>query len=150
MKKIEAIVRKAEETDWKPFWDLLHARGAADDEVSAKQRFITYISRPDHFLPIALLEDRTVGYGWAQDYGPHLRTGKRLHRFHDLFVLEEFRKKGIAAAIFHEIQEWSMMNGAAWLQWNANPSSTSFYKRLGFEPIPEEEEGFPFFEIDFT
>jgi GNAT superfamily N-acetyltransferase len=107
------------------------------------------MSSTNHFLPLAIVGNKAVGYGWVQDYGPHLRSGQKLHRFHDLFVLEEHRHHGIAALLFESIRQWSEENGASWLQWNANPTSSSFYKRLGFTSTPEEDEGFPFYEIVF-
>ncbi|WP_142382823.1 hypothetical protein [Bacillus canaveralius] len=55
----------------------------------------------------------------------------------------------MAASLFESIRRWSEVNGASWLQWNANPASSGFYNRLGFKSIPEEDEGFPFYELVF-
>ncbi|MFD2045492.1 GNAT family N-acetyltransferase [Ornithinibacillus salinisoli] len=107
------------------------------------------MSSENHCICIAILDESIVGYGWLQDYGPHLRTGKTVHRFHDLFVLSDYRNRGAARAIFEYIIKWSELQGATWLQWNANPNSISFYEKLGYTSLPEEEEGYPFYEINF-
>jgi GNAT superfamily N-acetyltransferase len=149
MSVLEITIRNAVKSDWENMWELLQLRGGTDSKELAESRFISMIQMDEHFIPIAIVEGKAVGYGWVQDYGCHLRTGTKLCRFHDLFVRQEYRKKGIASALFAEIQSWAKEKGATWLQWNANPTSTHFYKKLGFTPIPEEEEGFPFFEIKF-
>lgn len=143
------VTRMATHADWSEVWPLIHQRGASDSEELAKSRYLKYATSDDHVIVLGLVENRIVGYAWAQNFGPHLRTGKVLHRFHDLFVLEKYRNCGVARAMFEQIQDWSRKSGANWLQWNANPSSTGFYERLGFKSIPEEEEGFPFFEITY-
>ncbi|WP_142383394.1 GNAT family N-acetyltransferase [Bacillus sp. V3-13] len=58
----------------------------------------------NYFIPVAIVNHKAVGYGWIQDYGPHLRTGRKIHRFHDLFVLDEYRNKGIGALLFQIIK----------------------------------------------
>lgn len=149
MGQIEIIVRSAEKRDWESVWHLLESRGATDNKEKAQDRFYSLVQNRDHFLPVAFDHKQAIGYGWVQDYGLHLRTGKKLCRFHDLFVLTEHRNKGVAAKIFDRVKSWAEESGASWLQWNANPTSSSFYEKLGYTPIPEEEEGFPFFEITF-
>ncbi|KYD10306.1 GNAT family N-acetyltransferase [Caldibacillus debilis] len=146
---MDVVVRTAKEEDWENLWFLLEKRGGTDVRTAAEKRFLAYVQSPSHYIPVAYAGHQAVGYAWVQDYGPHLRTGKSIHRFHDLFVLAEYRNRGIGALLFQRIREWSEKNGASWLQWNANPASASFYRRLGFVPVPEEEEGFPFFEIEF-
>ncbi|MDM5155063.1 GNAT family N-acetyltransferase [Bacillus sp. DX1.1] len=150
MVEANVVIRQATEQDWQTLWYLLQTRSGTDGKERAQQRFLSIIKNPDHFLPVAFVNDKVAGYGWIQNYGPHLRSGKSIHRFHDLFVLKDFRNKGIAAALFQQIKLWSEQTGAAWLQWNANPTSASFYEKLGYHSIPEEEKGFPFFEIEFN
>lgn len=145
----ELMIRSAGQDDWQKVWPLLEARGATDSKELAQDRYSYIVRSSSHFLPIAIADHKVIGYGWVQDYGPHLRSGQKLSRFHDLFVLPEHRNLGIAAALFESIRSWAEGNGASWLQWNGNPSSSSFYERLGYTPTPEEEEGFPFFEITF-
>ncbi|WP_251572044.1 GNAT family N-acetyltransferase [Paenibacillus sp. MER TA 81-3] len=150
MKQFDVEIRAAAESEWDQVWNLLERRGATDAKELAESRFLSIFQNRQHYLPIAAVDQKLVGYGWVQNYGPHLRSGQQLFRLHDLFVLEPYRKNRIAAALFESMKEWSQHNGASWLQWNANPTSTSFYMRLGYQPIPEEDEGFPFFEIEFA
>ncbi|WP_246941032.1 GNAT family N-acetyltransferase [Bacillus pinisoli] len=144
------VIREAKLEDWEEVWWLLFKRGATDDQALARERIMKISSDPTHYLPIALQNEKAIGYGWVQSYGPHLRSGQILHRFHDLYVLPEYRNNGIAQALFTSVKTWSEQNGASWLQWNANPTSSSFYEKIGYQPIPEEEEGYPFYEITFT
>ncbi|WP_336245812.1 GNAT family N-acetyltransferase [Paenibacillus apiarius] len=150
MKQFEIEIRAAAESEWEEVWNLLERRGATDSKELAASRFRSIVQNEQHYLPVAAVNKKLVGYGWAQNYGPHLRSGQQLFRLHDLFVLESYRNKRIAAFLFERMKEWSRLNGASWLQWNANPESASFYLRLGYQPIPEEDEGFPFFEIEFA
>ncbi|TCZ80142.1 N-acetyltransferase [Paenibacillus albiflavus] len=144
------IVREATIQDLEQVWQLLKTRGATDSKELAEERILKVIASDDHYLLIAEYEDTIAGYAWAQNYGPHLRSGQMLFRFHDLFVYEQYRHKGIAASLLNSIIHWAKQSGASWLQWNANPTSSSFYYKLGYKSSPEEEEGFPFFELDFT
>jgi GNAT superfamily N-acetyltransferase len=150
MDKENVIVRMAIYDDWEDFWNLVEKRGATDSFEQAHMRYTVMIENPNHLIIIAEIEEIIIGYAWAQDYGSHLRTGHKLSRFHDLFVLEQYRHRGAAARLFETVRSWAEKNGSSWLQWNANPNSTSFYKKLGYNPIPEEEEGFPFFEIAYN
>ncbi|MGE8205076.1 GNAT family N-acetyltransferase [Heyndrickxia sp. NPDC080065] len=143
------MIKLASSNDWEQVWSLLEKRGATDSKEQAEIRFHSVIESTNYLLPIALVDDRIAGYGWAQDYGYHLRAGTKTTRFHDLFVLSEYRNQGVATAIFETIKSWAKENGSNWFTWNANPTSSSFYTKLGYTPIPEEEEGFPFYEIEF-
>ncbi|WP_157911788.1 GNAT family N-acetyltransferase [Alteribacter populi] len=147
MRQIE--VRPAEQKDWLSVWSLLHDRGNTDDDEAAYKRFLYMIDDSNHCLNVATIDGYVVGYCWIQDYGPHLRTGQKAIRFHDLFVCETYRKKGVARALFENGKQWAKDNGANWFSWNANPNSSSFYTKLGYTPTPEEEEGFPYYEVEF-
>ncbi|QED47180.1 GNAT family N-acetyltransferase [Cytobacillus dafuensis] len=141
-------IRKACSSDWSELWYLLFSMGKTDSEHNTKQRFLNMLDNPQHYIPVAIIEKRIVGYGWLQDYGFHLRMGKKTSRMNDLFVLPEYRKIGIASNIFKAIQEWAIENETSWLQWNSSPNAVQFYQKLGLSPLIEEDD-YPFFEIEF-
>jgi GNAT superfamily N-acetyltransferase len=145
----ELLIRQATLEDWEQLFPLLCVMGGVDSEDQAKQRFREVINRPDHSLPVALLAGQLVGYGWAQDYGPHVRTGDRTARLHDLCVHPEYRGRGIGARLFTSVKAWAEQAGVRYLQWQASLSATGFYQRLGYvgDPCPQPEH--PFFEIEF-
>jgi GNAT superfamily N-acetyltransferase len=84
-------------------------------------------------------------------HGAHLRAGFSTARLHDLFILPEYRRRGIGAALFNAIKEWAQQHeGTRYLEWQASQSALDFYQQLGYigDPCPQPE--YPFFEIDFT
>jgi GNAT superfamily N-acetyltransferase len=142
-------IRIAEANDWDGFWVLLGLMGKRDEnEVIAKQRFLNLLESTNHFIPVAVEKDTLIGYGWVQDYGFHLRTGKKTSRMHDLFVHPDYRNQGVAKALLSTIEFWANQNGTSWLQWNSSPSAVDFYKKIGLASL-EEENDYPFFEIEF-
>jgi GNAT superfamily N-acetyltransferase len=142
-------IRIATETDWEEFWFLLGLMGKRDEnEELAIQRFRNILNNSDHFVAVAVKNNTLIGYGWVQDYGFHLRTGKKTSRMHDLFVHPDFRNQGVAKQLLLTIEFWAKNNETNWLQWNSSPSAVDFYKKIGLSPI-EEENDYPLFEIEF-
>lgn len=142
------VIREATMNDWEDIWVLLSLMGKTDNEEKTKQRFLTMLNVNEHFLSVAIMNGKVVGYGWAQDYGFHLRMGKKTIRMNDLFVHPEYRKLGVAKNIFLSIKNWAKANETTWLQWNSSPSAVEFYKKLGCDPLIEVDD-FPSFEIEF-
>lgn len=62
-------IREASINDWEDIWVLLSLMGKTDNEEKTKQRFLTMINTSEHFIPVAIMNGKVVGYGWAQDYG---------------------------------------------------------------------------------
>lgn len=148
--KIDFEIRPALEHDWPALWPLLLERGHTDGEGPARERFSTLIREKEHCLLVAALDGRLLGYAWAQDYGPHLRSGKRTARFHDLFVAPERRRLGVGAGLFEEIKSWAARARVSWLQWQAAGTAVPFYERLGLKGDTRSDlDEFPFFEIEF-
>jgi hypothetical protein len=82
----------------------------------------------DHYIPVAILNNKVLGYVWVQDYGPHIRLGHRKARLNDL---------------------WCEKRNVKWLEWQSSESALAFYEKLGFkgERCPDPEH--PFFEIEY-
>lgn len=141
------VVCRAQQQHLAILWEFLKSR--SDEEYAFFNRVSQLIEANDHHIAIALFHSKLVGYAWVQDYGPHLRTGFKTARFHDLIVDENMRMKGIGRKLFESIRDWSQARGVRWLQWQASPKAVVFYERLGLKgdlcPQPE----YPFFEIEF-
>lgn len=105
------------------------------------------LTRVDHRLAVAARAGRAVGYGWAQNYGPHLRTGESIVRIHDLYVEPEERRRGIGRAIFMHLRAWAAEQGARYLQWQASQDALAFYDALGLTGDPCPDPDHPFFEV---
>ena len=99
---------------------------------------------------LATVDDAIVGYAWVQDYGPHIRGGQRLARFHDLRVAEAFRLRGIGRRLFATARDWAHAHGVLWLQWQSSPHAVGFYERLGLRGEPCPQPDYPEFEIEFS
>jgi GNAT superfamily N-acetyltransferase len=148
---MSVTVRPAALTDWSPgLQPLLAGMGSFVDGGTARERFERIAGSADHILAVAAEGDALVGYAWAHDYGPHLRSGSRLARLNDLYVDPARRKRGHGRRLFMYVREWARSRGVRWLQWQAGRGATGFYERLGLrgDPCPDPEH--PEFEIDFA
>jgi GNAT superfamily N-acetyltransferase len=148
--KIELQIRPAIHAERGNILPLLYGMGSVDADDKVKTRFVQLIERPDHHLPIAIYNEELVGYAWAQDYGPHLRSGNRTARLHDLFVRPDYRKLGVGTALFMAIKTWAEQAGIRYLEWQASQTALGFYERLGYKGDPCPQPDYPFFEIEFT
>jgi GNAT superfamily N-acetyltransferase len=128
-------------------WALFQDMGKTDSEENVRDRVADIRKDPQHFLSAAFAGDLAVGYAWAQDYGPHLRSGQGVVRLHDLYVAPNSRRQGTGARLFAASRDWAEERRATWLQWQAGREALAFYQHLGLkgEPCPDPEH--PFFEI---
>lgn len=65
-----------------------------------------------------------------------------------MFTDPEYRNLGVARSLLNAIKLWSSERKGSWLQWNSSSKAVDFYKRIGIEPLQEEDDS-PFFEIEF-
>ncbi len=142
-------VRPAQETDLPALWPLLCEMGKTDSEAAVLARTARLLGDSSHCLPVALAGGLVVGYAWAQDYGPHLRSGDRVARLNDLFVAEDHRRRGAGALLLSAVTDWARARGVRWLQWQASADALPFYERLGLFGDPCPDPGHPFFEMEF-
>jgi GNAT superfamily N-acetyltransferase len=145
----EFHIRPAREGDAGALWPLLEAMGLTDSAAAAQGRLRALAGGADHYLPVAWAGTTPVGYAWAQDYGPHLRTGQRAARLHDLFVTPAWRRRGAGAALLVATVAWAGGAGIRWLEWQASAGAIPFYERLGYSGDPCPDPTHPFFEIEF-
>ena len=143
-------IREARPDDFSAAWPLLVAMGlTSDDHERVRSRFVELAADPDHLLVVADDRSGLLGYAWAQDYGPHLRSGARTARWNDLYVSEESRNLGTGRLLLEAVRSWAADRGVRWLQWQASGAAASFYEHLGLVGDPCPDPTHPFFEIEF-
>jgi GNAT superfamily N-acetyltransferase len=144
------MIRPGAQTDWPAIERLLRAMGFTEGQSSEqlRLRFYELIRRTDHFVCVSE-NAGLIAYAWAQDLGPHLRSGNATVRLHDLWVDEQARRRGVGRELFESVREWARARPARWLQWQASASAVPFYAALGISPTPSEDNAHSFFEIDF-
>ena len=144
------MIRPALESDWPAIERLLHAMGFTEGQSSEqlRLRFCELIRRTDHIVCVAE-NAGLIGYAWAQDFGPHLRSGEATVRLHDLWVDEQARRHGVGRELFESVREWARARPVRWLQWQVSSSAVRFYAALGISPTPSEDDSHPFYEVDF-
>ena len=141
------FVRKAEVPDYVNVRPLLEIMGHVSDAL-LKNRFSEYVQSSDHCIMLAVRDGEPIGYAWAQNYGPHLRSGKSYARLHDLAVTDAQRHQGVGRALFEAIIEWCQTAEIVELQWQAATSAASFYERLGLTGDTKSDlEEYPYYEI---
>lgn len=148
MSPFNLIIRQVTIEDIEGIWPIVMDNSDNDKEAFIS-RVKTKMGMEDHYIPVAKMENKIVGYGWVQDYGPHLRVGHRTARLNDLFVLENYRNRGIGRFIFQSIDEWCKERKVRWLQWQASEKAVSFYERLGYKGERCPDPDHPFFEIEY-
>lgn len=143
-------VREATCDDFANALPMLTAMGnVAEVDPQLGERFANAAADPSHLLLVAERDGSLLGYVWAQDYGPHLRSGHRTVRWNDLFVDQRARRQGVGRALFIEVEAWARKRGVRWLQWQASESAVGFYERQGLKGDPCPDPTHPFFEIEF-
>jgi len=118
---------------------LMVAMGRVNNESKAKARIEAIIDNPAYLLAIAKVQGQAVGYVWAQNFGPHLRTGEITARTHDRFVDENFRGRGIGDQLITYTKQWATGLGVKYLQGATNPKGVENLKRLGASFDSQEE-----------
>ena len=88
---------------------------------------------------IARLDDRPVGFAiFFHNFSTFL--GKPGIYLEDLFVISEFRSKGIGKALLMYLAKLAVERGCGRFEWsvlNWNESAIEFYKRLGAVPLED-------------
>ena len=141
------IVRPCEEGDTDALARMALTMGRADSMEQIRVRARRLLERPDHCLCVAVRHGRPAGYAWAQNYGPHLRSGEAVVRIHDLFVEPGERRSGIGRALFEHVRHWAAQQGAVYLQWQASQDALAFDQALDLTGDPCPDPDHPFFEL---
>lgn len=140
-------VRPAEVSDLESLAPLFDLMGNVEESMLG-QRFVRVVSDAQHLVIVAAEGNRPIGYAWAQNYGPHLRSGFSYARLHDLVVEPRFRRRGVGRVLFEEVVEWCEGSGVGELQWQASRDASPFYESLGFRgDMRSDLEEYPLYEM---
>ncbi len=142
------FIREAIESDWQAIWPLLSQMGKVNDRESVRARFLQLLEWDNHYMPVASVSQELIGYAWAQDFGPHFRSGIQGARLHDLFVDPGWRRRGVGKTLFEIVKSWGRKRGVMELQWQVSVAALPFYYSLGLLPKPAEDPAHPYFSIE--
>ncbi|TDW60974.1 acetyltransferase (GNAT) family protein [Kribbella pratensis] len=143
-------VRELAVEDWRRLWPLVKGFGTEFSEVESRGFFEELVEDPRW---VALGYDdagELIGYAVVQDYGTHLRAGRRHHgRLHDLYVMPGRRRGGVGRALMDAVAEWASTR-VRHLEWQGHHERAApFYEKLGYRGEPCPQPDYPTFEIDF-
>ncbi|TCO38662.1 acetyltransferase (GNAT) family protein [Kribbella antiqua] len=137
--------------DWDELWPLLQGFGTELGEAEARSVFAELMGDPRWAIFGYDDGGRLLGYAAVQNYGPHLRAGRRHQgRLHDLYVDPTQRRTGIGRALVAAVVEWAATQ-VRWLEWQAHHERAApFYEHLGYKGLPCPQPDYPTFEIEFA
>jgi GNAT superfamily N-acetyltransferase len=143
-------VRELTVDDWAGLWPLVKGFGTEFSEAESRGYFEELVDDPRW---VALGYDdggELIGYAAVQDYGTHLRAGRRHHgRLHDLYVVPERRRGGVGRALMDAVEAWASTR-VRYLEWQGHHERAApFYEKLGYRGEPCPQPDYPTFEIDF-
>jgi GNAT superfamily N-acetyltransferase len=143
-------VRRLTPSDWPALWPLLQGFGTSLPEEEAQEVYGELLVDPRWAILGFVSEDGLVGYAAVQNYGPHLRAGRRHQgRLHDLYVAPGVRRTGVGRELVAAVVEWAA-GEVRWLEWQAHHERAApFYERLGYRGAACPQPEYPTFEIDF-
>jgi GNAT superfamily N-acetyltransferase len=131
-------IRKARRSDLKQFvslvGDLARFERLEPPSAAGRKRLADDIFRKKRInLFVAAEGEGLVGYAlYFYTYSSFL--AKPTLYLEDLFVLKEYRKRGIGFALFRKCVEEAMINGCGRMEWAVltwNQKALEFYERLG-------------------
>ena len=109
---------------------LYRYEGWWSEEADDPER-VSGIVTGSHLFIIALNEDEIVGMGRSISD----RTSDAY--IQDVAVLKEFQGKGVGEKIIQKLIALLKENHVDWIGLIAQPGTSSFYKKLGFEPLKD-------------
>lgn len=145
------LVRPLAPDDWEQVRPMLLDMGFVDDPVELAGRFPAFRAHPDWALLAAFEGETLLGYAAAQDYGPHIRSGRQHQtaKLHDLYTSPEHRRKGVGRALMQGVEAWGRAHDLRYIEWYANTREASpAYRGMGYVGQPSGQDGFLYFEID--
>ncbi len=100
-----------------------------EDEYDKKPEFLHHIVKDSGVFVGAFLEKKLIGMGRA------LSDMASDAYIQDIVVLKQYRGRGIGKKIIRLIVKILNEKGVDWIGLVAQPGTTSFYEKLGFEPL---------------
>ena len=144
-------IRKLAESDYDKVVELyqeldeLHVQARPDffvsrdnDEVYPKDAFIQNLSNPD-VMQLGVFDDEQIvsvvrATLWKES---GMVKDIRTVCLDDIFVLPAYRRRGIAAKLFTEVETWAKEQGAVRLDvytWGFNKGAIAMYQEMGMTP----------------
>ena len=144
-------IRKLAESDYEQVLeqyaavDELHAQARPDffvhrekEESYPREAFLENLANPAVLQLGAFDDDRLVGIVRAtlwEESG--MVKGLRTVCLDDIYVLPAYRRRGIAAKLFGEVETWAKKQGAVRLElhtWDFNKEAVAMYRTMGMTP----------------
>lgn len=122
--------------------DDIHVRARPDcfvhrskEETYPKDAYLSNLSSPDVLQLGAFDGEKLVGVLRATLWEESIMV-KNLKTvcLDDIYVLPEYRRRGIAAKLFHETERWARQRGAVRLDlhtWDFNQGAIALYRAMG-------------------
>jgi GNAT superfamily N-acetyltransferase len=135
--------------DWPAVWPLIHGFGTDRSEEETRSLYAGLLEDP-RWIALGYDDQGLRGYAVVQDYGPHLRAGRRHHgRLHDLYVHPDHRRTGVGRALMSAVTDWASTR-VRYLEWQAHHERAApFYEHLGHHGDPCPQPTYPTFELEF-
>lgn len=132
-----AALRAAMATEMGHDWD--------EDHPGWRERFMEYFGDKQKSGQAQLFhahaDGKVIGIAivsLVDDYHSHAR-GKQSGRINCVYVVPEYRRRGIARAVMHETLEWLRSKGCVVARLNSSEEGAKLYESIGFVPRREME-----------
>ena len=142
-------IRKLAESDYDQVIELYtqldeyHVQARPDyfvhrDDVYPKEHFIHNLGYPGGLQLGAFDAEKMVGFVEATLWNESgMRKDLNTVCLDNIYVLPEYRRRGIAAKLFAEVESWAKEQGAIRLDlhtWDFNKSAIAMYEAMGMTP----------------
>ncbi|MEJ2494148.1 MAG: GNAT family N-acetyltransferase [Ignavibacteriaceae bacterium] len=143
--KSEIIIRKAKQEDIPVILELIKELAKYEklaDQVTATEELLSNdIFGENRFVEIWLTEYQNKAAGYLIFYYNFSSFLAKAGLFiEDIFVLPEFRGKGIGKKLLFKVIELAKERDCGRVEWNVldwNEPAISFYKKMGAKPLDE-------------
>ena len=144
------VVKKAEKIDIDTIFELINGLAKYEkrpwDMTGTKEELLYWLfEKRIATTLLASVDGKTIGYAiYYPIFGSFSARGKA--HLEDMFILEEFRGKGLGKQFFAKIAEFVSNDGYTGMEWSAldwNESAIKFYEKIG----AEQETGRVYFEL---
>ena len=143
--KIDFEIRSAVATDVEDIFSLIKALAEYEElthlVTGSSQELAKHLfgDNPCAEAIVAIAEDKIVGFGlFFQNYSTFLtKPGIYLE---DLFVLPEYRRRGIGKGILMHLANLAISRDAGRLEWSVldwNQDAIAFYEKIGATVMPD-------------
>lgn len=145
------VIRRLNENDYESLVDLyyqldeVHAFARPDyilhrtrEQTYPKEAFLHNLAHPECLELGAFDGDRLVGFVGATLWNESgMRKDLKTVCLDNIFVLPEYRRRGIAAKLFMRVESWAKEQGAIRLDlhtWDFNKGAIAMYEAMGMTP----------------